>query len=557
MGGNFPASFPGDGKDGGMGGAGSGGGILLSAQMVSIMGSINNSGGRSTANGGVLKVLYGCNGLALSGTLITLPSGPVTSVLPDTVPPVITCSANISLNADSGRCSKSNVTYSVSATDNCTAAPTVFCVPPSGSTFNVGTTNVNCTAQDAAGNQRSCSFTVSIRDAFAPVITCPANIILECVSPAGQPVSFDITAVDPCDPNVTAICVPPSGSVFSIGPRVVNCTATDPWGNQSSCSFTVLQIAQASCSGSFPIVPATSLAGEVTRLPLSSTYPCGDCVNVTGTAANGWSFMGWLGDARGTTNPYTITMTQTKCVEGVFGTTQTVGPTNNGTARLEPIAPLYPYASTNRILARPNPGFYFAHWTNGLTGSANPGNFNVAVTNAVITPVFLPLAMGEFSLAVEVVGQGRVRGKLATTNTTALPLLNRYAANSNVVLTAVPDPGQDFLGWTYSPPGTNTPTLSTNTTVLMMTNRVVFANFSKRPVIEIVRCQDKLIAGLFRMKVKGSLQEKYEIQASPGLGGTALWTPVGRGTNVLGAVQFEDPYVPGVSQRFYRAVLVP
>jgi hypothetical protein len=48
----------------------------------------------------------------------------------DTTAPVISCPANISVNAASGTCS-SNVTFTVTATDNC-ALDSVTSVPPSG-----------------------------------------------------------------------------------------------------------------------------------------------------------------------------------------------------------------------------------------------------------------------------------------------------------------------------------------------------------------------------------------------------------------------------------------
>jgi hypothetical protein len=51
------------------------------------------------------------------------------------------------------------------ATDNCGLA-SVVCVPPSGSTFNEGTTTVVCTATDTSGNTAACSFTVTVGAAF-------------------------------------------------------------------------------------------------------------------------------------------------------------------------------------------------------------------------------------------------------------------------------------------------------------------------------------------------------------------------------------------------------
>src|SRR6185295_7956498 len=54
------------------------------------------------------------------------------------------------------------VTFPVTAADLCDPDPVVTCVPPSGSAFLIGTTEVNCSAQDVSGNSASCSFTVTV-----------------------------------------------------------------------------------------------------------------------------------------------------------------------------------------------------------------------------------------------------------------------------------------------------------------------------------------------------------------------------------------------------------
>ena len=74
-----------------------------------------------------------------------------TVTVTDAQNPVITCPGNLVLSADAGRCSRSNVTFTVSATDNC-GVTNLVSSPPSGSTFPVGTTTVTNTATDASGN---------------------------------------------------------------------------------------------------------------------------------------------------------------------------------------------------------------------------------------------------------------------------------------------------------------------------------------------------------------------------------------------------------------------
>jgi len=79
--------------------------------------------------------------------------------LVDTTPPVISTPGNLTFyTCDSSKVVKFNVT----AYDACAGKVTPVCNPPSGSSFGVGTTTVNCTATDACGNTTSTTFTVTI-----------------------------------------------------------------------------------------------------------------------------------------------------------------------------------------------------------------------------------------------------------------------------------------------------------------------------------------------------------------------------------------------------------
>ena len=149
--------------------------------------------------------------------MITGFSVSVTVTVTDTEKPVITYPSNLVLTADAGGCSRSNVTLTVSATDNCSVTNLVSS-PPSGSTFPVGVTTVINTATDASGNQSTCSFTVRVTDTQNPVITCPGNLVLS--ADAGRcsrsNVTFTVSATDNC--NVTnLVSTPASGSAFPVG----------------------------------------------------------------------------------------------------------------------------------------------------------------------------------------------------------------------------------------------------------------------------------------------------------------------------------------------------
>ncbi len=163
-----------------------------------------------------------------------------TILIRDTTPPQILACTNITQGTDPGQCS-AKVTYNVSATDNQPGVKLV-CSPPSGSTFPLGTTTVQCVATDTSGNSSSCSFTVTIVDREPPQIFCPPTLAVSSLQGScDTPVAFTPpTASDNCGGAVPVICTPPSGSTFSVGTNLVICTATDPAGNTSSCAFAVV-----------------------------------------------------------------------------------------------------------------------------------------------------------------------------------------------------------------------------------------------------------------------------------------------------------------------------
>ncbi len=81
----------------------------------------------------------------------------------DTTPPTIDCPIFIlALDAFASPPGET-VFYSVVASDDCGPAPALVCVPPSGSFFPRGITLVTCTATDAAGNESTCQFTVTVQ----------------------------------------------------------------------------------------------------------------------------------------------------------------------------------------------------------------------------------------------------------------------------------------------------------------------------------------------------------------------------------------------------------
>jgi len=88
----------------------------------------------------------------------------------DTQPPTITCPADQSATATSP--SGVVVTYPApTVSDNCPAVTPPVCTPASGSNFPLGTTPVQCTATDAAGNTATCSFNVTVTPPAVPTLS--------------------------------------------------------------------------------------------------------------------------------------------------------------------------------------------------------------------------------------------------------------------------------------------------------------------------------------------------------------------------------------------------
>jgi len=79
-----------------------------------------------------------------------------------------TLPADLTVEATSG--AGAVVTYNASATDAGSGVVSSSFTPASGSQFALGTTVVQATATDVAGNTSTGSFRITVRDSFPPVI---------------------------------------------------------------------------------------------------------------------------------------------------------------------------------------------------------------------------------------------------------------------------------------------------------------------------------------------------------------------------------------------------
>lgn len=203
-------------------------------------------------------------------------------------PAPLSCPADIVTGTDPNQCS-AVVEFSTPTATNGFGNPlAVTCFPASGSVFPLGTTTVTCTANDGS----SCSFTVTVNDTQPPTLACPANLSIDCSVALLEPVSFQATTSDTCDPNpLLGYSIPP-GSGFPVGTTIVTCTSIDSSGNQSNCSFNITRAPLDFTGFLAPIGGADSTGGSfaapVRTFKMGSTIPvkfsaaCGGAPVLTG-----------------------------------------------------------------------------------------------------------------------------------------------------------------------------------------------------------------------------------------------------------------------------------
>ena len=158
----------------------------------------------------------------------------------------LTCPANQTVNTDADAC-EATLNFAdpvITSSDPVVCNPvwTQTDGPSNGSTEDLGVYTLSFEATDDDGNTETCSFTISVQDNLAPVMTCPDVTINLNPGFCGGIVSYEVTAEDNCGIDTNELeSGPASGDYLDYhdSPWSTEWKAVDVNGNTTTCSFTI------------------------------------------------------------------------------------------------------------------------------------------------------------------------------------------------------------------------------------------------------------------------------------------------------------------------------
>lgn len=290
----------------------------------------------------------------------------------------------------------------------------------------------------------------------------------------------------------------------------------------------------------YTLSPSTPGGGVIALEPASGSYLSNTVVTLAATPAAGWTFLQWLGDAAGSGALTTVTMSRNKSVQAVFGTTLQTTAAGGGSVAVNPPGGIYPFGTIVQLSAIPQPGRFFGIWGNATSGNINPLNFVVTNPNPTVSSLFAPVSGGQAALSVVPIGMGSV---------TVSPHANVYTIGGNVTITATPEVGQVFLGWSGDASGTQNPLPLT-----LNASKLIYADFSRQPRLDVRTPAERIRKDGVQLSIRGRIGDAYEVDSSTNL---LDWTVLLAYTNGIGSMTITDSAATNASRRFYRAVVLP
>jgi len=259
--------------------------------------------------------------------------------------------------------------------------------------------------------------------------------------------------------SVTLSASAASGSVFAGWSGACSgtgtCTVSMTANRSVTASFTITTYTLAgTISGSGTVnvnPPNTNYTSN-----FSLTYNYGTSVTLSATAGTGYTFAGWSGDCSGT-GTCTVGMTANRSVTASFVITRhnLVGTiSGSGTVNANPpntnyssnFAISYIAGTSVTLSATPLDGYTFTGWSGDCSGT---GTCTVSMTaNRSVTASF---AITTYTLSGTIYGLGHVILNPPPNTTYSSNFQRLYDYGTSVTLSATPQSGYVFAGWSSGP----------------------------------------------------------------------------------------------------------
>ena len=425
--------------------------------------------------------------VATQGVLMGLPVGSAF------VGPVINNSPLLAGIGSQSTAEGTLLTFTASATDPDSDPVTITAAPlPSGATFDGTTFSWTPDYDASASSPYLVTFTASDGDLTdeeiveitvtntnrAPVLAAiGAQFTAE-----GTLLTFTASAVDPDTDPVTITAVPlPSGATFdgttfswtpdydaaASSPYSVTFTASDgDLTDEEMVEITVTEVAL------YTVTFTAGSYGSITGTLVQTVPHGGSCTEVTAVPEAGYHFSSWTGGYTGTDNPLTVTnvtsdMTITANFEAnTFQLTVTAGTGGTITAPVtSPVTVNNGEATT--ITANPGTGYSFVNWT-VTSGTADIADATLASTTVTLTSgdatVSANFTINQYTVTFVAGSNGSITGDVSQTID---------HGGSCTPVTAVPNIGYTFTGWSGDFIGITNPLTVTNVT----SDMTIAANF--------------------------------------------------------------------------------
>lgn len=210
------------------------------------------------------------------------------------------------------------------------------------------------------------------------------------------------------------------------------------------------------------VTVGSTTGGTATSSKSSASY--GDTVTITATPSTGYSFSGWTTTGGTIANPNSATTTLTMPNANVTVTasftvknytlTTAVSPTEGGSVTS---GGTIAYNSNKTLVATPNSGYVFNKWTKTAgtlsSTSATTTTFTMPASNATVTANFVQEAI---TMCHVFASSNSVGGSCTSID-------EAYSVGDTIELTATPNQGYAFDGWTATA-GSFSSASSTSTT---------------------------------------------------------------------------------------------